>query len=151
MSEYDEDEFVRPPDDTHVDQLLEDTRSDFEKEIDEALYLSYQDLKATEELSRNQEKQIIEQYNEETTRRKKTFETLLFDLQKIGKLDKEIKSIYEMIDPIIESYCYQYINGYELDQTTYSAIFTLLSKIRTDKNAVNMLKTILYVNGNELF
>ena len=41
---------VRPPDESKVDQLLEDTRSDFEKEIDEALYLSLQDMRVKQDL-----------------------------------------------------------------------------------------------------
>ena len=100
------DDNIRPPDDVVSEQLLEDTRSNFEKEIDEALYLSFQDMREKEDLSRKYEEQILKDYNEETFKRKQIFEKFLFDLNKISKIDKEIREIYDIIDPIIESYCY---------------------------------------------
>lgn len=135
---------VRPPDESKVDQLLEDTRSDFEKEIDEALYLSLQDMRVKQDLSRKYEEQILKDYNEESNKRKQTFEKFLFDLKKIGKIDKEVREIYDIIEPIIESYCSQYINKCEFDIETYEKIFKLLGKIRTDKTAVEFLRTIIF-------
>jgi hypothetical protein len=139
----DNEDNIRPPDDVVSDQLLEDTRSDYEKQIEEAIYLSCQDFREKEILSRKYEAQLIKDYNEETNKRKQIFEKFLFDLNKVGKIDKEIREIYDIIDPIIESYCSQYINSCELDVETYEKIFKLLSKVRTDKGAVETLKTIL--------
>jgi len=137
------DDNIRPPDDVVSEQLLEDTRSNFEKEIDEALYLSFQDMREKEDLSRKYEEQILKDYNEETFKRKQIFEKFLFDLNKISKIDKEIREIYDIIDPIIESYCSQFINKCEFDIETYEKIFKLLGKIRTDKAAVEFLKTVI--------
>ena len=137
------DDNIRPPDDVVSEQLLEDTRSNFEKEIDEALYLSFQDMREKEDLSRKYEEQILKDYNEETFKRKQIFEKFLFDLNKISKIDKEIREIYDIIDPIIESYCSQFINKCEFDIETYEKIFKLLGKIRTDKVAVEFLKTVI--------
>ncbi len=134
---------IRPPDDVISDQLLEDTRSDYEKEIDEAIYLSYQDVREKQDLSKKYEEQVLKEYNEESNKRKKTFEKLLFDLNKVGKIDKEVREIYDIIEPIIESYCNQYIHKCEFDEETYEKIFKLLGKIRTDKPAVEILKTII--------
>ena len=134
---------IRPPDDVVSEQLLEDTRSNFEKEIDEALYLSFQDMREKDDLSRKYEEQILKDYNEETFKRKQIFEKFLFDLNKISKIDKEIREIYDIIDPIIESYCSQFINKCEFDIETYEKIFKLLGKIRTDKVAVEFLKTVI--------
>ena len=134
---------IRPPDDVISDQLLEDTRSDYEKEIDEAIYLSYQDVREKQDLSKKYEEQVLKEYNEESNKRKKIFEKLLFDLNKVGKIDKEVREIYEIIEPIIESYCNQFISKCELDLESYEKIFKLLGKIRTDKNAVEILKTII--------
>jgi hypothetical protein len=134
---------IRPPDDVISDQLLEDTRNDYEKEIDEAIYLSYQDVREKQDLSKKYEEQVLKEYNEESNKRKKIFEKLLFDLNKVGKIDKEVREIYEIIEPIIESYCNQFISKCELDLESYEKIFKLLGKIRTDKNAVEILKTII--------
>lgn len=137
------DDNIRPPDAVVSDQLLEDTRSDFEKEIDEAIYLSYQDIREKQELSKKYEEQLIKDYNEESSRRKLIFEKFLFDLNKVSKIDKEVREIYDIIEPIIESYCSQYINKCDLDIQTYEKIFNLLGKVRTDKNAIETLKTII--------
>jgi hypothetical protein len=134
---------IRPPDEVRSEQLLEDTRSDFEKEIDEAIYLSYQDIREKQELSRKYEEQILKEYNEETNRRKDIFRDLLQSLNKISRFDKEIREIYEIIDPIIDSYCSQYIKICELDEKTYNKIFGLLKKIRNNQLVFNLLKEII--------
>jgi hypothetical protein len=139
----DNEDNIRPPDNVVSEQLLEDTRSDFEKQIDEAIYLSYQDIREKEILSRKYEEQILKDFIEESNKRKQIFEKFLFDLNKVGKFDKEVREIYYIIEPIVESYCSQYINKCELDLETYEKIFKLLGKIRTDKTAVEFLKTII--------
>jgi hypothetical protein len=134
---------IRPPDEVRSDQLLEDTRSDFEKEIDEAIYLSYQDLREKQEISRKYEEQILKEYNEESNRRKEIFRDFLLSLNKISRFDKEIREIYEIIEPIIDSYCNQYIEVCELDEQMYDKIFGLLKKIRNNQLASEILNTII--------
>lgn len=142
----DNDDNIRPPDAVVTEQLLQDTRDDFEKEIDEAIYLSYQDIREKQEFNRKYEEQILQEYNEETSRRKQIFEKLRFDLNKLSKIDKETKEVFDISEPIIEAYCSQYINYFKFDIKTYEKIFNLLSKIRTDKNAVEILKTIIILD-----
>jgi hypothetical protein len=139
----DNEDTIRQPDDVVSEQLLEDTRSEYEKQIDEAIYLSCQEMREKEMLARKYEEQLIQDYNEETDKRKQNFEKFLFDLHKVSKIDKEIRVIYDIIEPIVESYCSQYINICELDVETYEKIFKLLGKVRTDKTAVEFLKTII--------
>ena len=134
---------IRPPDEAKTEQLLEDTRSNFEKEIDEAIYLSYQDIREKQELSRKYEEQILKEYNEESNKRRDIFRDLLLSLNKISRFDKEIREIYEIIDPIIDSYCSQYIEICELDEKTYDKIFGLLKKIRNNQLVFNLLKEII--------
>lgn len=134
---------IRPPDEIVTEQLLEDTRSEYEKQIDEALVLSLNEIRENHNLNKKYEEQLLKEYNEETNKRKQTFEKFLFDLHKVSKIDREVREIYEIIDPIIESYCSQYINICEFDNETYEKIFKLLSKVRTDKSAVELLKTII--------
>ena len=138
-----DDDDIRPHDAVVSEQLLEDTRSEFEKDLDEALILSLNDIREKHNLNKKYEEQLIKEYNEESSRRKSAFEKFLFDLNKVSKVDKEIREIYDIIEPIVEVYCSQYINKCELDNDTYEKIFKLLGKVRTDKNAVEILKTII--------
>jgi len=134
---------IRSPDEVKNEQLLQDTRSEFDTQVDEALYLSLQDFRNNQELNRKYEDKITKDYNEESNKRKQKFDKLLFDLNKVGKLDKEVREIYDLVEPILESYCSQYINNCELDIETYTKIFKILGNIRTDKVAVECLKTII--------
>lgn len=140
------DDNIRPPDEIKVEQLLEDTRSEYEKQIDEAMYLSFQEIKNQEELYKKYEEQLLRDHNDETNKRNEHFKKFLFDLNKLSKIDKEVKNIFNIIEPIIESYCLQYIQTCELDIETYEKIFKLLDKIRTDKSAVETLKTIIIID-----
>jgi hypothetical protein len=92
-----EDDNIRRPDKVKREILLDDTRSDFERQLDEALYISLQELKESEEKNKLYEDEIYSNYLCETTRRRELFRELLFDLRKLIKFDKEIKEIYEII------------------------------------------------------
>lgn len=137
----DDEDNIREPDAVVYEQLLEDTRSDFEKQLDEAICLSRQELREKQITNKNFEELLIKEYHDECKKKEQIFEKLLFDLKKISKIDKEVMEVYEIIEPIIDSYCYQRINTCELDYETYKKIFNLLSKIRTDKYAVELLRS----------
>ena len=79
----------------------------------------------------------------ETDNRKKQFACLLHELDKVSRFDNQIKEIYNIIEPIIESYCFQFIVNYEFDKITYEKIFTTLSTIRTNKKDIELLKTVI--------
>jgi len=79
----------------------------------------------------------------ETTERREKFVKLLMDISKLIKFDTKIKEVFEIIDPIIFTYCEQHIEIWETDEETYEKIFKNLSTIRTDKTAIEILKTII--------
>ena len=135
-----EDDNIRRPDKVKREILFDDNRSDFEKQIDEALYVSLQE---SEEKNKIYEDEIYNNYFTETARRKEAFRELLFDLRKLIKFDKEIKEIYEIIEPIIDAYCSQFINCFEVDAETYDKIFNALGSIRTNKNNIELCKGII--------
>lgn len=137
----DDENNIRPPDEVLNEQLLQDNRSEFEKQIDEAIYLSAKEIREKKIMNMQYEELLMKEYDEKCNKRKQIFEKLLFDLKKVGKVDKEVMDVYEIIEPIIESYCYQRIDNCELDCETYKKIFNLLSKIRTDKYAVELLRS----------
>jgi hypothetical protein len=142
----DNDNNVRPPDLVKNEQLLQDTRSEYEKQIDEAMYLSIQDFKKQEEINEKYEEQIINEHNRIISERKELFREILFDLNKLIRFDKDIKEIYEIIEPIIDYYCAQYINQYEIDSETYDRIFKVIGNIRTNKNNIELLKKLIIKN-----
>lgn len=138
-----EDDNIRIPDEVVTEQLLEDTRNDFEKQIDDAIYLSIQEMKQHHEIIRQYEEQIIKDYSDETDRRTNLFKNLMANMIKLCKFDKEVGEIYNILEPIIQSYCSQYIQSCELDGETYDKIFNILKKIRNDQQTLDTLKTII--------
>lgn len=137
---------VRVPDLVKKEQLLQDTRSEYEKQMDEALYLSIQDFKKQEEINEKYEEQIINEHARIISERKELFREILFDLNKLTRFDKDIKEIYEIIEPIIDYYCSQYINQYEIDSETYDRIFKVIGNVRTNKNNIELLKKLIIKN-----
>ena len=132
-------ENIRLPDEVKKERLCQDNRSNFEEEMEEAIKCSLQEH---EEISKNYEDKLINEYLLETNKRRDTFKSILFDLSKLIKYDQNIKEIYEIIEPIIDAYCSQYIQNYEIDEITYNRIFKVIGTIRTDKKNIELLKTI---------
>ena len=134
---------VRAPDNAKKEQLLQDTRSEYDKQMDEAMHLSVQEFKKQEEVNQKYEEDLINEHNRIIIERRELFRGFLFDLNKLIRFDKDMKEIYEIIEPIIDCYCAQYINQCEIDTVTHDRIFKVIGNIRTDKNAMELLKKIL--------
>jgi hypothetical protein len=139
-TDYDE---VRNPDEVKIEQLIEDKRSDFDKQTDEAIYLSLQEMENDEEINKNYEELIISNYYIEITERKEKFSDLLFDMNRLIRFDKDVKEIYEIILPIIESYCAQYIEFYQIDKAIHDRIFKIIGTIKTNKKNIENLKSVI--------
>jgi hypothetical protein len=136
---------IRPPDEVKRETLIYDTRDDFEKELDNAIQASMEAFIEQQKIHDKYEEDVMNEFIKEKTKRKEIFEKLLFDLNKLIKYDKEIKEIYEIIYPIIELYCNQYIEVIHLDQITHDKIFTILNKIRINKNGLDSFKNIILI------
>jgi hypothetical protein len=134
---------VRPPDNVVSEVLQEDTRSEYQKQIDEAMYLSSMEFCEQQKLQKHYEEEIIAEYYTISNERKEKFREFLFDLNKLIRFDKETKEIYEIIEPIIDAYCNQIIEFCELDSVTYSKIFKGLKGVRTNKKNIDYLQNIL--------
>ena len=144
MDNFQEDN-IRQPDDAFKETLLEDTRSDFEKQLDEALQLSMQEINQQLNINKKYEEQLLKDYYTEIERRTNIFKNFLFNINKVRKFDKKIEEIYNIIDPIIDSYCGQFIDNCKLDKETYNKIFDTLKQIRNDQQAFDILKTIILI------
>lgn len=142
MDNFQEDN-IRQPDKVIREQLVEDNRSEFEKQIEEATYLSMLEIHEKENINRKYEEDLLKEYSNESNRRKEIFREFLFNINKISKFDNEIKDIYEIIEPIIDLYIGQVIQVCELDKKTYDKIFGTLRKIRNNQVAFDTLKLII--------
>jgi hypothetical protein len=143
MDNFQEDDNVRPPDEVVRETLLEDNRDEFQKQIDEAMYLSMQEMKHQHEIYQQYEQQLLKDYADETNRRNNLFKNFKATLTRLCGFDKDVREIYNILDPIIESYCGQYFETCELDAESYDKTFNTLKKIRIDQQAVDTLKTII--------
>lgn len=143
FNDYDNFHKIRPPDGVITERLIEDTRSKFQKQIDEAIYLSMQDTINQEKKYQEYEEKILNDHLKESTNRRENFRNLLVDIKKLIKFDEKIKETYEIIEPIIDNYCQKYIETWETDRETYDTIFKTLSSLRTDKKAIELLKNVI--------
>jgi len=134
---------IRAPDIVKKEQLLEDNRSEYDKQMDQAMYLSIQEFKNQEESNQKYEDELIIEHSRIINERKDLFRAFLFDLNKLIRFDKDMKEIYEIIEPIIDYYCAQYITQCEIDPITYDRIFKVIGNIRTNKNNIELLKKII--------
>ena len=137
---------IRPPDKIICDQLVDDTRSDFDKQVEEAMYLSIQENLQQNELTRKYEEDIIHTYYNETIYRKDIFHNLLFELNKLIKIDKKVKEVYEIIEPIIHSYCNQSLTSIDLTPDIHAKIFKVIKTIRPNninKKSIELLNSII--------
>ena len=144
MNNFQEDN-IRQPYNAFKETLLEDTRSDFEKQMDEALQLSMQEINQQLNINKKYEEQLLKDYYTETERRSNILKNFLFNINKVGKFYNKIEEIYNIIDPIIDSYCGQFIDNCKLDKKTYNKIFDTLKQIRNDQQAFDILKTIILI------
>jgi len=117
-------EYIRPPDKVKKERLIWQ-----EEEFEEDILQNMIDY----------EKEIQKYFVEEKKRRKEIFNVLLFKMKKISNYDKEVEEIYNIIEPIIESYCEQVIQYYEVDKVTYERIFNIVSSIRIDKEPLEKI------------
>jgi hypothetical protein len=142
----DNDDEVRPPDNVVSEVLQKDNRSEYQKQIDEAIYLSSMEFCEQQKLQKRYEEEIIAEYYTISNERKEKFREFLLDLNKLIRFDKDTKEIYKIIEPIIDAYCNQIIEFYELDSLTYDKIFKVLKNVRTNKKNFEYLQTILIRN-----
>jgi hypothetical protein len=136
---------IRIPDEVVYEQLLEipDNRSEYDKQIEKAIALSLSQINQQNAIHIEYEKQILDEYNNETIKRNELSRPILFDINRIIKYDKEAGEIYEIIEPILNAYCFQCIDKCYMDKITYDKIFNFLKNVRTDKKNIEFLKSII--------
>ena len=137
------DQEIRLPDKVKREQIIPDTRTDFDIEMGEALYLSMQEFRQQNIQNEKFEEEIINKYHSEICQRREIFRDLFINMNKLLKFDKDIKDLNDFLHPIIEAYCEQYIFNYDVDEKVYDKIFKILGTLRVNKNTLETLKTII--------
>lgn len=134
---------IRRPDNVITEQISQEDISEYEKQLIEATQQSIKELEEQQNEQFNYERKLIQEHTHETKRRVEIFKEFLLRLQKISSFDQEIREIYEIIQPIIDAYCGQIINHYDLDEITYNKIFDTLRKVRHTDTGITELKKII--------
>ena len=135
---------IRTPDNVITEQISQEGISEYEKQLIEATQQSIKELEEQQNEQINYERMLIQEHTHETKRRVEIFKEFLLRLQKISSFDQEIREIYEIIQPIIDAYCSQIINHYELDEITYNKIFDTLRKVRHTDTGITELQKIIF-------
>lgn len=134
---------IRRPDNVITEQISQEDISEYEKQLIEATQQSIKELEEQQNEQFNYERKLIQEHTHETKRRVEIFKEFLLRLQKISSFDQEIREIYEIIQPIIDAYCGQIINHYDLDEITYNKIFDTLRNVRHTDTGITELKKII--------
>lgn len=134
---------IRRPDNVITEQISQEDISEYEKQLIEATQQSIKELEEQQNEQFNYERMLIQEHTHETKRRIEIFKEFLLRLQKISSFDQEIREIYEIIQPIIDAYCGQIINHYDLDEITYNKIFDTLRNVRHTDTGITELKKII--------
>jgi 3-methyladenine DNA glycosylase Tag len=139
---------IRKQDEIKVDQLTKNsTLTKEEQELNAAIMNSIEDFKEIQKQYDDFENNVIQNYEEIKEQREKQFSGFISSLKKVSKYDVKIKEIIEILEPVIEAYCFNYINDCEFDCITYEKIFSELNSVRVEKNVLELLKTIILKNN----
>ena len=79
---------------------------------------------------------------EKTRLRIESFKDVLFKIKKISMIDAKILKFYNIIEPIIKSYCACNIDTYECDKALYHKIFSTLKTIRLTESEFSLFKNL---------
>ena len=84
---------------------------------------------------------------EKTRLRVQEFKDVLFKIKKISMIDPQILKFYNIIEPIIDSYCGCNIDIYECDKIMYDEIFGTLKTIRLNESELELFKKLFIMEN----
>lgn len=84
---------------------------------------------------------------EKTRLRVQTFKEVLFKIKKISMIDSQILKLYNIIEPMIDSYCACNIDIYECDKAMYDEIFGTLKTIRLTESELDLFKNLFVIEN----
>jgi hypothetical protein len=79
---------------------------------------------------------------EKTRLRVQSFKYVLLKIKKISMIDPQILKFYNIIEPMIDSYCGCNIDIHECDKAMYDEIFSTLKTIRLTETELELFKNL---------
>ena len=172
MSDFNENENIRPPDNTIREILVDYGNSnyninyninfdvsynnyeniDYENidiipndydDYDESLQLAF--LESIKEQEEYEKRQL--EFLEKTRLRVQSFKDILLKIKKIGMIDRKISEFYNIIEKIIDSYCACNIDIYHCDKVMYNEIFGTLKTIRLTESELELFKNLFVIEN----
>ena len=140
LTDYEEfDEEIRIPDNTIREVLVNDyIYNNYVNSRDYELQLAINESIKEQEEYRIKQLEIMEK----TRLRIESFKDVLFKIKKISMIDAKILKFYNIIEPIIKSYCACNIDTYECDKALYHKIFSTLKTIRLTESEFSLFKNL---------
>ena len=140
LTDYEEfDEEIRIPDNTIREVLVNDyIYNNYVNSRDYELQLAINESIKEQEEYRIKQLEIMEK----TRSRIESFKDVLFKIKKISMIDAKILKFYNIIEPIIKSYCACNIDTYECDKALYHKIFSTLKTIRLTESEFSLFKNL---------
>ena len=155
MNDKKDDDFeesnIRPPDSVKTERLIDDFMEEdknllqdinllehnliqdtniyditFEKEVEQAFEESKKEFEERIARENEYENRIMQDYLTMVEKNKTKFQPLINDLNRLSKFDIDTREIYDILEPIIDSYCANILPFVEFDKVTYNRIFTPL-------------------------
>ena len=71
------------------------------------------------------------------------FSNIRTQLKRIGRLDKDIQKLGELLEPIIDIYCENNTQVFELDKETYTFILKNIKSIRLKQTDIDLIQSII--------
>ena len=145
LTDYEEfDEEIRIPDNTIREVLVNDYNNNNYIYNNYVNSRDYELQLAINESIKEQEEYRIKQLEimEKTRSRIESFKDVLFKIKKISMIDAKILKFYNIIEPIIKSYCACNIDTYECDKALYHKFFSTLKTIRLTESEFSLFKNL---------
>jgi hypothetical protein len=143
FNDYENNQEIRPPDNPIREILVNDYYNDNiipcdYDDYDNALQLAYlESIKEQEEYEKKQLEML-----EKTRLRVQSFKYVLLKIKKISMIDPQILKFYNIIEPMIDSYCGCNIDIHECDKAMYDEIFSTLKTIRLTETELELFKNL---------
>jgi hypothetical protein len=129
-----------------VDEFLEECIKQEEKQEKEKQEKEKQEKEKQEKQEKQEVKQEVKVEQEvkvvELASKNEIIPIFKSNILRLIPFDKQLKELWDKINPIIELYQQDKIDYHLLDETTYNYIFSVLKSIRITKDEWNILETI---------
>jgi hypothetical protein len=121
---------VREADPVISEALLEDTRTQWEIDVEEAICRSMEDIESQNTEQDLYEKELLSHFNQQKQERAAKVDPVLAVLERLARVDSKTKYLLDFMEPILFSFKEGAIDHWFLDKETYLSIFQSLKSIR---------------------